>query len=119
MLGQVEDVRSSLTSEDGQGAIGQGHHAVRWLAAAQVLLVVPLCKTQPGSIRTALAFPSAPPVGQGLIPHWGRALGKVGSGAVAPAVPSDQRLLFLLAISLKKKKKKKGHLCFFQLNIYM
>lgn len=45
--GQAEDARSSLTSEHGQGAIGQGHHAVRRLAAAQVLLVViPLCKTQ-------------------------------------------------------------------------
>lgn len=56
--GQVENVRSSLTSEDSQGAIGQGYHAVRWLAAAQVLLVVlALCKTQPAgfvsSLRTA------------------------------------------------------------------
>lgn len=43
--GKEEGGRGRPTSEDGQGAVRQGHHAVRWLPVAQVLLV-PHCKTQ-------------------------------------------------------------------------
>ena len=38
-------VASLPTSEDGEGAVWQGHHAVGRLPVAQVLLVLPSCKT--------------------------------------------------------------------------